>query len=272
MSTIRRRPIRLIASDIDGTMLRPDGTLSPRVRESLHRASDRGIHVVPATGRPSIVSNDVIEALGLDGYWIFGNGAVTHHAGRDETVRCYWMDTAIAERIVVDLRAALPGVGFAFELDRSVAHEAGFTKRVPVTAPPSPAVTDILTDLPERLHKVIAFHDDYSIDELFSRVTRAVGDSAVVSYSGLPFIEIAASVVTKATALHELCVDLGVDREEVAAFGDNHNDLPMLGWAGRGFAMGNATDDARAAADHVIGRNDEDGLADAVDALVAEHD
>ena len=92
-------------------------------------------------------------------------------------------------------------------------------------------------------------------------MTGSVGARAVASYSGLRFIELAAGQVTKATALRLLAADLGIDRRRVASFGDNHNDLPMLDWAGRSFAMANATDDAKAAADEVIGGNDDDGLA-----------
>ncbi|MEZ5343790.1 MAG: HAD hydrolase family protein [Acidimicrobiales bacterium] len=272
-------PIRLIASDIDGTMLRSDGTLSDRVRSSLWRAHERGIHVVPTTGRPATVSRNVMSWLGLDGYWIFGNGAVTRHEGRQETVRCYWMDTAVAERTVRNLRAAMPGVVLASELDNAVAHEPGFAGRVPFTRPISPAVDDILVAMPTQLHKVIVYHDDHDIDSLYEQVVGVAGHEAVVSYSGLlpkkAFVEVAASLVTKATALEALCADLGIDRSEVASFGDNHNDLPMLSWAGRGYVRG----DTGPTPPLMPWRRPISSwakrcrrLADAVDALVDEHD
>jgi hydroxymethylpyrimidine pyrophosphatase-like HAD family hydrolase len=216
-----------------------------------------------------MVADDVIEALGIHQYWVFANGAVTRHLDRDELVRAYWMDPTVAQGIVVELRAADPDYGFAVELEFGVAHEPGFVDRVP-SAPPNPAVDDVLDHLHGRVQKVLVFHPDKSIDELYRAACDLVGDEAVPCYSGLGFIEIAARLVTKATALDELCRDLGIDPSAVAAFGDNHNDVAMLEWAGRSYAMGNASADAKAAADEVIATSDDDGLAIVVEQLVAE--
>ncbi len=259
----------MIATDIDGTMLRSDGTLSPRVQAALHHAHAAGIHVVPATGRPQMVADDVIEALGLYNYWVFANGAITKHLDRDELVRAYWMDPSLAQGIVVEMRAALPGIGFAIELEHGVAHEPGFVDRVP-SPPPVPAIADVLDGIHGRVQKVLIFHDDFTIDQLYRKACEIVGDEAVPSYSGLGFIEVAARLVTKASALDWLCQDLGIDPAAVVAFGDNHNDVAMLEWAGRGYAMGNASDDAKEAADEVILTSDDDGLAVVVERLVAE--
>ena len=102
-------PIEMIATDIDGTMLRSDGSLSPAVKGALHDAADAGIHVVPATGRPVLIaSSDVIEALDLPDYWVFANGAITRHLGRDELIRGFWMDQETTRRLVEGVRLALP--------------------------------------------------------------------------------------------------------------------------------------------------------------------
>ena len=259
----------MIATDIDGTMLRSDGTLSARVLKALHAAWDAGIHVVPATGRPLMVSQDVITALGLNHHWIFANGAVTRHLERDEMIRGFWIDPSVAQGLVVELRAAFPEAGFAVEMERDVAFEPGFEALVP-QAPTSGLIDDVLDGLRGRVQKVLIFHHGLTIDELFAAVSDAVGDHAVPSYSGLPFIEVAAALVTKALAVEALAADLGVAQDEVASFGDNHNDVSMLEWAGRSFAMANASDDAKAAADEVIGANDDDGLAVKVEELTAE--
>ncbi len=262
-------PIRMIATDIDGTMLRPDGTLSPAVRQALHEAAAAGIHVVPATGRPFIIATDILEALGLDEYWIFANGAVTWHHGRSETVRGFWMQPSEVRQIVERIRARLPGAGFAVEFDTEAIFESGFEQIVPVSGPLN-AVDDVLEVLDRPVQKVLAFDHDTGVDQLYDSVAAAVEGVGVPSYSGLPFVEVAAALVTKAMAVAELAADLGVDQREVAAFGDYHNDVSMLRWAGRGYAMGNATDDAKAAADHVIGTNADDGLATQVRSLLEE--
>lgn len=261
---------KMIATDIDGTMLRSDGTLSERVRTALHDAAAAGIHVVPATGRPEMVATDIIAALGpwtdSDRFWVFANGAMTRNLASDELIRGYWMSPVVAQGLIVEMRAAFPGARFAIELERGMAYEAGFESIVPNT-PPTDPIDDILDGFADtdevggRVQKVLVFDRDRSIDELYQAVSVTLGDHGVPSYSGLPFIEVAASLVTKALALDALCGDLGIDASEVAAFGDNHNDVAMLTWAGQGYAMANATDDAKDAAGTIIRNNNEDGLA-----------
>jgi len=251
---------KMIATDIDGTMLRSDGSLSDRVRTALHEAAEAGIHVVPATGRPEMVATDVIEALGLGDYWVFANGAMTRNLTADKLVRGYWMSPVVAQGLIVEMRAAFPGARFAIELEEGMAYEPGFEKIVP-NRPPVGPIDDILDGFSGRVQKVLVFDPDRSIDELHAAVTLTLGDHGVPSYSGLRFIEVAASLVTKALALDSLCGDLGIEVAEVAAFGDNHNDVAMLEWAGQGYAMANATDDAKDAAGTIIRNNNDDGLA-----------
>jgi Cof subfamily protein (haloacid dehalogenase superfamily) len=258
---------RMLATDIDGTMLRADGTLSPRVEAALHAAVAAGVEVVPATGRPYHVARDVIEWLNIREYWVFANGAITRHLDRGDLIRGFWMDPTLAQGFVVELREDLPGAGFAVELEDEVVYEPGFELVVPMI-PPYPAQDDVLDHFRGRVQKVLVFHPGTDLDELFDRVRRSVGDRAVVTYSGLPFVEVAPRLVTKAMALQLLCDDLGIDRSEVVSVGDNHNDVTMLEWAGRSYAMGNASDDAKAAADELVPTSDEDGLAVLVERLL----
>lgn len=272
-TTPRPGRVRMIATDIDGTMLRSDGSLSSRVKEALIAAADAGIHVVPATGRPLLIAGDVIEQVELREYWVFANGAVTRHLGRDELIRGFWMDHEVTRDLLGLLRQRLPQAGFALELEDTVAFERGFEHVVPVVPDQEP-VDDVLDAFDEsvarwqKVQKILVYDLTLDIDELFARVSAAVGKRAAPSYSGLRFVELAAGLVTKATALELLARDLSIDPSEVASFGDNHNDLAMLRWAGRGYAMANATDDAKAAADEVIGANDADGLAVKIEELI----
>lgn len=276
MSEPATEPIKMLATDIDGTMLRSDGTLSPRVKSALHDAADAGLHVVPATGRPMIIATDVIEALDLNEFWVFANGAITRHIGRDELVRGFWMDVELTKRLVKSVRSKLPDAGFALEFEKTVAFEPGFGAVVPVVpdVEPNEDVLDVFAqgDDPryQRVQKVLIFDGKGDLDSLYQDVKAVAGTDAFPSYSGLDFIELAAGVVTKATALELLAEDLGLSPAEVACFGDNHNDLPMLQWAGHSFAMANATDDAKEAAGEVIGLNDEDGLAMKIDQILAD--
>lgn len=263
----------MIATDIDGTMLRSDGSLSPRVKAALGAAVRAGIQVVPATGRPIMIATDVIDQLGLDNYWVFANGAVTRHLGRDELIRGFWMDHEVTRDLLGLLRRDLPGAGFAIEFEDTVAFEAGFEQVVPIVPDERPVV-DLAAALDasaarwQRVQKILVYDLSLDVDELFRRVAKVVGKRAAPSYSGLDFIELAAGVVTKATALELLARDLSIDPSQVVSFGDNHNDLAMLRWAGRGYAMANATADAKAAANEVIGHNDADGLAIKIEELL----
>ncbi|MEM7339690.1 MAG: HAD family hydrolase [Actinomycetota bacterium] len=265
-----RPPIRMIGTDLDGTLLATDGTISARTVASVRAAVEAGVEVVPTTGRPKIVAADVLAALPFLRWWIFANGSVTWDNHTGEVVRGFFMEPDTARGIIDLVRAELPGVGLALEFPDEAIHEAGFEEIVPGADLPDPVV-DVREHVHEPVQKVLVFDRNRTVDELFAAVTNAVGESAVPSYSGLAFIELAAAAVTKASGLADMAADLGIDVSEVAVVGDNHNDLPMFDWAGRSFAMANATDDALAAADEVIGYNDDDAAAELFDGLVAEY-
>jgi Cof subfamily protein (haloacid dehalogenase superfamily) len=263
-------PIRLIATDLDGTLLRSDGSVSQRVRDAVLRAREAGIEVVPATGRPRVIAADVVTRLDFLDHWIFSNGSVTWHHGRSEVIRGFWIDTELARRLIRRLRAAFPTAGLAVEFEDTASFESGFERIVPRVPDQAPS-PDVLIDLTRPIQKILVFDESRNLDELFDGVQAVVADHAVASYSGLAFIELAASLVTKATAIESLAADLGIDRQEIAAFGDNHNDVSMLTWAGRSYAMANGSADAKEAAGTVIGANDDDAVADQIDALIDEH-
>ena len=264
--------IKLIATDIDGTMLRSDHSLSERVRNSLCAAQEAGIQVVPTTGRPFAIAGDVMETLTCPEFWILANGAVTYSAREDRIVRGFWMAVPVAQQVVTKLRAAVPDIQFAVELERSSVFEDSFRQTLSLDPESygSVPVDDVTEHLDGRIQKLLAFQPARNLDELYQAISAAVGDLAVASYSGMNFVELSASLVTKAHALDALVGDLGMTKANVAAFGDNHNDIPMLEWAGHSYAMGNATEDAKEAAGAIIGQNDKDGLADHVDEIVTQ--
>ncbi|MGI9613674.1 MAG: Cof-type HAD-IIB family hydrolase [Acidimicrobiales bacterium] len=263
------RPVKMIASDLDGTLLRPDGTVSDRTLASIEAARAAGIEFVPATGRPRVITVDVMERLPFLDYWVLANGSVTWHLGRSELLRGFWIEVTLAKDLIMRIRERLPNAGLAVEFEDDVAFEAGFEEVVPIQPASDPSV-DLLDRIDQRVQKILVFDTSKSIDELFDGVSEAVGDDGAASYSGLRFVELAAGEVTKATGLSLLAADFGIAADEVAAFGDNHNDVAMLTWAGRSFAMDHATDDAKTAAGQTIGSNADDAVADKIDQFVAE--
>lgn len=260
-------PVRMIATDLDGTLLRSDGSLAPRVRSALLAAQEAGIEVVPATGRPRLVTGDVIAELPFVHHWVFANGSVTWHAGRAELIRGFWLDPGEVRHLIGAVRSVLPDAGFAVEFEDDVAYEPGFERVVP-QVPYGPPTTSLIDAVDRRVQKLLVFNPERTVDELYQAVASVVDGEAVPTYSGLSFIELSAGLVTKATALGHLADDLGISPAEVVAFGDNHNDVAMLSWAGRSYAMAHATDDTRAVATEVIGSNDDDAVADVIERLL----
>lgn len=264
------RPARLLAVDIDGTMLRSDGSLSPRVLDALARAVEAGIHVVPATGRPMAIASDVVEASGLDDFWIFANGAITRHLGRDELIRAFWMERTVVIELFDRIRRRMPRARFAVEFATTMAYEAGFETVVP-NEPPVPPSADLVAELErvsEPIQKLLVFDDSIDLGRLWDEVNAAADGLSVPSYSGLAFVELAPERITKATALELLARDLGLSVDDVGAVGDNHNDVTMLEWAGTGYAMGNAEPSIQASADIVLPPNDDDGVAVLIETML----
>lgn len=260
--------IRLLATDLDGTALGPGGVVSPVVRAAFDRARAADIDVIVATGRPPRFAHRAAVELGATGLAVCANGSVTYDVGTETLVDVIPLDAAVRP-VVERLRAAAPGVTFAAEWELTFAFEAGFEAAIPVKPDDPPLVGDILAIEPTTLHKLLAAHPEIEGAELWGIASAALEGIAAPSHSGLGFVEIAGPGVNKATALARMCERRGIDVDEVAAVGDNVNDLEMLRWAGRSFAMGGSADDVMAAADEVVADHEHHGAAEVVDRLLA---
>lgn len=262
--------LRLIATDLDGTLLRSDGTISDRTKAALARAREAGVTVVLVSARGPRGVAEIAEALTIDGLAICSNGAVMFDLATAEVIRHRPLAADVALRIALTLRERLPDVSFAAETELHIALEPTFTGAWGDWQPPhGTRYGDALELLAEPVTKLIARDAGRPVDELAAVVRDVAGEAAAVSFSGEWVVEICAAGVTKATALEELASDVGIDSRHVVAFGDYPNDLPMLAWAGFSVAPANAHPDVLAQVDHVTGSNDEDGVAIAVERLLA---
>ena len=262
-------PIRLAASDLDGTLIRTDGSVSPRTREALAAAEAAGIVVALVTGRPPRWMKPVAEATGHRGIAVCANGALLYDL-HTETVLSSALLSVDAQRAVVEaLREAVPGLSFAAEYAPGFGHEPEYRHgwelgEVEVRVGPAAEILD------RPATKLLARHPTMSCDELLALGTELLGARAVVtSSSHEALLEISAPGVTKATGLAGLAERSGVTAEHVVAFGDMPNDLPMLAWAGRGIAVANAHAEVLAVADEVTASNDDDGVALVLERLTA---
>ena len=260
MPAAGRPPIRLVATDLDGTLLHTDGTVTARTREVLTAVEDLGVTVVFVTGRPVRWMDDLWEHVGGHGLAIVSNGGILYDV-HDRSVR---MARTIPAAVGLDaahlLRAAVPGTTFAMERLEGFAKEPGFMPRLP--PPPDLRVGPLEEVLDDHVVKLLARHEDLEPEEFWRRTESHVGHLLTTTWSSVgALVEMSAAGVTKASTLELLCRDRGIDRSEVLAFGDMPNDLAMLEWSGTSYAMANGHPSVRALADHVAPSNEDDGVA-----------
>jgi Cof subfamily protein (haloacid dehalogenase superfamily) len=253
---------RVIATDLDGTIVRSDGTISARTRDSLAAAEQAGAMVLIVTGRPPRWLDGIADETGHRGLAICANGALVWDLHNEQLVASYPLDVDVVRDIAAALRAELPDLGFAVEtVTAGFAHEPTYQPRWALD--PQTVVAELETLLSEPVAKLLARHEGLSADELLRRAREVVdGDVAALTHSSREgLLEISAAGVTKASTLTAVCANHGYDAADVVAFGDMPNDLPMLAWAGHGVAVANAHPTVLAAVDEVTASNDEDGVA-----------
>ncbi|MGJ9414037.1 HAD family hydrolase [Aeromicrobium sp. CF4.19] len=257
-----RRPA-LLATDLDGTLLRSDGSLSTRTRAAIAAADEAGLDVVFVTARPPRWLHDLADAVGGHGVALCGNGAFVYDVARRHVVEARPFAAAALHEITADLRAAIPSIAFAVECADGERREEHFVDRYE-----DEYATGELYGA--AAGKLLARAADLDHDAFLERVTEVVAGRAELGFSGaVGLAELTAAGVTKASGLAAWCEERGIGAEEVWACGDMPNDLPMLEWAGRSLAVANAHTTVLAAADEVIASNDDDGVAAVLEQVTA---
>ena len=260
-------PPRVIATDLDGTLLHSDGSLSDRTRAAIGRAEAAGIETVFVTARPPRWLDGLADAVGAHGIALCGNGAFVYDVGARKVTDLRPFDARVVEEIAADLRRAFPAVRIAAERVDGPRFEPGFAYRREAHDPSMMACLADIVSAP--IGKLLARCSDAVPADFVARVAQIVQGRAelgVSDSSGLA--EMTALGVTKATGLRRWCEGRGVSADDVWAFGDMPNDLPMLHWAGTSFAVGNAHTDVLAVAQHVCPSNDDDGVAHILEILL----
>ena len=253
---------RLVATDLDGTLLRPDGTVSPRTRAVLTALDDLGVPVVFTTGRPIRWMEDLWADVGGHGLAICSNGGIVYDVSAREVARSHTMAVETLIRVATTLREVIPGTTFAVEKTSGFAREEAFMPRLSVNATNDVTLGSLETIADEQVVKLLARHEEIAPEAFWERVEESIGHLVTTTWSSVgTLVEMSAAGVTKASALASLAADLAIAPDEVIAFGDMPNDLPLLQWAGTSYAMANAHPTVLALADHVAPRNDEDGVA-----------
>jgi Cof subfamily protein (haloacid dehalogenase superfamily) len=251
---------KLVATDLDGTLLHSDGTVTARTREVLAALEERGVTVVFVTGRPIRWMETLWEHVGGHGLAICSNGGIVYDV-REHAVRtARTIPPEVGLKVADVLKAAVPGTSFALERPDGFAKEAAF---MPRAASQDEVVVGELPELFDgRVVKMLARHEEHEPEHFWAVADRHVGHLVTTTWSSVgALVEISASGVTKASTLEMVCAERGIAASEVVAFGDMPNDLALLEWAGTSYAMSNGHPSVQALADRRAPAHDEDGVA-----------
>jgi HAD superfamily hydrolase (TIGR01484 family) len=248
--------VDLLATDLDGTLLRGDGQISDRTRAALALARRSGLRVVAVTGRPAAQARALTAGAGLDPLAVCANGAEICDLARGRSLRRDYLPPAAARDLISALRATVPAAAVAWEDHRG--RSGGPARgRALAAVPPRPVA------------KLLIRRHGFPAADLAAAVTAAAPAGLTVTWSTGETVEVLGPGVTKGTALARLARGLSISLDRVLAIGDGHNDLPMLSIAGRAAAVANASASVLAAASLVTASNDEDGVAQLLEQLAA---
>jgi Cof subfamily protein (haloacid dehalogenase superfamily) len=255
---------RLIASDMDGTLLRWDDTVSEATVAELARWRADGVPVVLATGRPPRWMRTIREVVEV-GTAVCCNGAVLLDLERFEVLHEEALHPPTLREVTAELRRQQPDTWFAVEYGLEFRHEPVYKPRWDVDAPGvAEATLEEMVQAP--VAKLLARHEHLPRDRFIELVEDVVGDRATVTHSSSDALaEISAAGVTKATGLAQVAAEHGVDPADVVYFGDMPNDIAAFEWVraagGRAVAMAHAHPDVLAVATDVTSTNEDDGVA-----------
>jgi Cof subfamily protein (haloacid dehalogenase superfamily) len=257
----------LIACDVDGTLFDENETITPRTRDAVRAAVTAGARFVVATGRPPRWIRPVVEALGFAPMAVCANGAVIYDPATDRVVSAQTLAVDTLGELAEIATRAIPGAGLAVERIGERAHDTATPQFI--SSPGyehawlNPDNTEVSIEdlLSAPAIKLLIRKTGARSADMAAELSKHVGIEGDITYStnnGL--VEIVPLGISKATGVQEIAKPLGISNDEVVAFGDMPNDVPMLLWAGLGVAMGNAHPDALAAADEVTAPNTDDGV------------
>lgn len=261
--------VRMIATDLDRTLLDRDHTVSDRTVAALRAARAAGIFVVAATGRAPLSAMDRLAHHDIVDMLVCSNGSLIHDPRTNRSTDRFPIDATSVAEVFARLDASLPGVSFCWEAEDHSAWDEGF-HAIAIEHPdlwtfaPAPRPGPSLS-----ITKLMVLHPTLERELLLATLREHLDVPVTLASSGVRFVEVTGEGISKAHALAVLADRFGVDASEVVAFGDNHNDIAMLQWAGSGVAVANALPEVHAVADTVIGDHHDDAVAAHVEALLS---
>jgi Cof subfamily protein (haloacid dehalogenase superfamily) len=262
---------KLVATDLDGTLVRSDDTVSAYTHEVLDRVRASGIRIVGATGRGPRLTSLIRQDIRSADFLVMAQGGWVLDQAESAYLRQSWLSGADLVPVLAALEAEVGRLSVMIEAlehdDAPLWGDFDPTWRYPVTVLPR-SRADCLSG---NVIKAFVRSFDHDVDDLLDVARRVVPeDVASVTQAGLNYVEICPPNVNKATGLSVVAEAVGVDPADVLVFGDMPNDLPMFGWAGWSrVAVANAHPSLLEVADEVTLTNDEDGVAVYLDKLLS---
>lgn len=269
MNSLQRRP-KLIATDLDGTIVVHPGTISQRTKDAFHAAHEAGIEIFYVTGRPPRWMPEIATTFSF-GKSICGNGALYYDIHNQEILEEWLMPVEAQLETVNRLRDAIPKISFAVEWQNNFHREKEYIARWDAGLD-DVGVHDITEIIENPALKILAklSNKELSSDEMLAIAQRELDGIASVTHSNSheSLLEINADGISKGSTLAKLAERMGITAEESVTFGDNPNDFSMLAWAGRSWAMGDGHPEGMRHAKFVAGPHNEDGVAKVIEELL----
>lgn len=264
---------KLIALDMDGTLLNPEGRITPRTQAAITAARARGVTVVLTSGRPLEGMTPYLAELGLTGpddYVICYNGALVQKVSDQRIIRSQLLtgkDASAIAHLADELGVNIHGFSvrqglISPRVSTYTEHESQLVK-MPIN------LVDFAT-LPadEQVMKVMMIDPEPQLSRAIAQLPAELYERYTVVRSSPYFLEFMNKLSNKGTGVAALAEHLGIDASEVIAVGDAGNDRHMIEYAGLGVAMGNATDEIKGLAQHITARNDDDGVAKVIEQFI----
>lgn len=264
--------MRLVASDMDGTIVGHDGRISPRTVEAFQACLDAGVEVVFVTGRPPRWLDPLREQLGHRGTVICSNGAVTYNLEDEQVLSAHLLEHSnilAAREIILDL---YPAASFAAETVDGFHIEHGFAEEGSVELLAGAVARPLAESLVgARVIKFLAREREVLPDRFLNTVRPAVEHLVTATHSApsIALLEMSMPGINKSVTLAEFAASRGISQADVVAFGDMPNDVQMLNWAGTGYAMASGHPEAIASADLLAPAFEDDGVAQILEERLA---
>lgn len=269
MSQSERRP-KLIATDLDGTIVSHYGEISERTIRAFRDAHDLGVEIFFVTGRPPRWMPEIKEAFGF-GHAICGNGAMLYDLMGGKVMEEWFITVDVQLEVVARLRRAIPEISFAVESPDYFHREKAYIPRwdVGLDNVGVHAIEEVITSPAIKLLGRCS-NEELSSDQMLTIAIRELEGIATPTHSNAneSLLEISGLGVSKGQTLAKMATRLGIEAKDAIAFGDNPNDFSMLSWAGRSYAMASGHPDGKNYATAIAPPLSEDGVAQVIEELL----